>query len=136
MFDLALLKQYGGRLAERNHAFFGRGSNRVDELGHIPVANGVPDRIVGNKQFKDRRPLAVSRRHQSLIDDTEGEWDPELAALLAKVPSSDRGLSWEELDGVGKASLFTIRDAALLLERAAGKGLRGWGQAKQKLPEV
>jgi bifunctional non-homologous end joining protein LigD len=45
-------------------------------------------------------------------------------------------VSWEELDGVEKANLYTIRDAALLLERAAGKGLKGWGQAKQTLPEV
>jgi bifunctional non-homologous end joining protein LigD len=45
-------------------------------------------------------------------------------------------VSWEELDGVEKASRYSIRDAALLLERAAGRGLKGWGQAKQKLPEV
>jgi bifunctional non-homologous end joining protein LigD len=45
-------------------------------------------------------------------------------------------VSWEELDGVEKASRYSIRDAALLLERAAGKGLKGWGQAKQALPEV
>lgn len=45
-------------------------------------------------------------------------------------------VSWDELDGVEKASLYTIRDAALLLERAGGKGLKGWGQAKQALPKV
>nr|WP_314442514.1 DNA ligase D [uncultured Sphingomonas sp.] len=45
-------------------------------------------------------------------------------------------VSWEELDGVEKASLYTIRDATLLIERAAAKGLKGWGQAKQALPEV
>jgi bifunctional non-homologous end joining protein LigD len=45
-------------------------------------------------------------------------------------------VSWEELDGIEGANRFTIRDAALLLERAAGKGLKGWGQAKQALPEV
>ena len=44
-------------------------------------------------------------------------------------------VSWEELDGIGKASLYTIRDAAVLLERAAAKGLKGWGQAKQTLPD-
>lgn len=45
-------------------------------------------------------------------------------------------VSWEDLEGVEKASLYTIRDAALLLERAAGKGLKGWGQSKQALPSV
>jgi bifunctional non-homologous end joining protein LigD len=45
-------------------------------------------------------------------------------------------VSWEELDGIAGANNFTIRHAALLLERAAGKGLKGWGEAKQALPEV
>jgi bifunctional non-homologous end joining protein LigD len=45
-------------------------------------------------------------------------------------------VSWEELDGINKASAFSIRDARLLLDRAAGKGLNGWGQAKQALPDA
>jgi bifunctional non-homologous end joining protein LigD len=45
-------------------------------------------------------------------------------------------VTWDELDGIAGANRFTIRDAGLLLERAAGKGLKGWGQAKQKLPEA
>lgn len=45
-------------------------------------------------------------------------------------------VSWEELDGVDRANFFTIRDAAQLLERAATKGLKGWGQARQKLPDA
>jgi bifunctional non-homologous end joining protein LigD len=45
-------------------------------------------------------------------------------------------VAWDELDGIEGANRFTIRDAALLLERAAAKGLKGWGQAKQALPEV
>ena len=45
-------------------------------------------------------------------------------------------VSWEELEGIEKASLYTIRDAALLLERAGSKGLKGWGQAKQALPKA
>ena len=45
-------------------------------------------------------------------------------------------VAWDELDGVGGANLYSIRDAELLLERAASKGLKGWGQAKQALPEV
>ncbi|NJC05179.1 bifunctional non-homologous end joining protein LigD [Sphingomonas kaistensis] len=45
-------------------------------------------------------------------------------------------VSWEELDGIDSANRFTIRDAELLLERAASKGLKGWGQAKQTLPDL
>jgi bifunctional non-homologous end joining protein LigD len=45
-------------------------------------------------------------------------------------------VSWEELGGVKGANIFTIRDAAKLLERAASKGLKGWGVAKQKLPDA
>jgi bifunctional non-homologous end joining protein LigD len=45
-------------------------------------------------------------------------------------------VAWDELDRIAGANRFTIRDAGLLLERAAGKGLKGWGQAKQKLPEA
>jgi bifunctional non-homologous end joining protein LigD len=45
-------------------------------------------------------------------------------------------ISWDELDGIKGANAFTIRDAGLLLERAASKGLSGWGQAKQALPEA
>ena len=32
-------------------------------------------------------------------------------------------VSWEELDGIDKAGLYTIRDAAVLLARAGGKVL-------------
>jgi len=45
-------------------------------------------------------------------------------------------ISWDELDDLASAHEFTIRDADRLLERAAGKGLQGWGVAQQTLPEV
>ncbi|WP_338501407.1 DNA ligase D [Sphingomonas kaistensis] len=45
-------------------------------------------------------------------------------------------VSWEELDAVEAANLYTIRDAAVLLERAGGKGLKGWGQGRQTLPDA
>ncbi|WP_300973622.1 DNA ligase D [Sphingomonas sp. LHG3406-1] len=45
-------------------------------------------------------------------------------------------VSWAELDGIEGANAFTIRDAGRLLERAAGKALKGWGQAKQRLPDA
>ena len=44
-------------------------------------------------------------------------------------------VAWEELDAIGGANIYSIRDAAVLLERTSGKLLAGWGQAKQALPE-
>jgi bifunctional non-homologous end joining protein LigD len=43
-------------------------------------------------------------------------------------------VSWEELATMRDAHPFSIRDAAVLLERA--QGLRGWGFAKQVLPAL
>ena len=45
-------------------------------------------------------------------------------------------IAWDELDGLEKSAPFSIRDADLLLERAASKALAGWGEAKQALPEA
>ncbi|MBC2667041.1 DNA ligase D [Novosphingobium flavum] len=45
-------------------------------------------------------------------------------------------VSWDELEGLESAHPFTIRDAAKLAERAAGKALTGWGLAGQALPDL
>ena len=45
-------------------------------------------------------------------------------------------LSWSELRDVDSAQLFSVRDAALLLDRATGRALAGWGQADQVLPDL
>ncbi|WP_022682933.1 DNA ligase D [Sphingobium bisphenolivorans] len=44
-------------------------------------------------------------------------------------------VSWEELDDVESAGMFTVKDAALLIERASSRDLRGWGEARQTLPD-
>ncbi|APL94420.1 DNA ligase D [Sphingobium indicum] len=51
----------------------------------------------------------------------------ELASVAAPV-------TWEELDGIESAAHFTVKDAALLLDRASSRDLRGWGEAHQPLP--
>ncbi len=43
-------------------------------------------------------------------------------------------IAWEEMEGLTGANIYSIRDAALLHERAASDLLKGWGQAKQGLP--
>jgi len=45
-------------------------------------------------------------------------------------------ITWSELRDLESARLFTIRDAATLLERAAGRALQGWGEAEQTLPDL
>ncbi|HKY80036.1 MAG TPA: DNA ligase D, partial [Sphingobium sp.] len=44
-------------------------------------------------------------------------------------------VTWDELEGIDKAGAFTIADVALLLERAGSRELRGWGEARQTLPD-
>jgi bifunctional non-homologous end joining protein LigD len=44
-------------------------------------------------------------------------------------------VAWEELDGLTGANVYTIRDADTLIERAESDLLKGWGQAKQALPD-
>ncbi len=45
-------------------------------------------------------------------------------------------VTWEELRDLDTAARFTIRDAALLLDRAAHRDLIGWGLAEQRLPDI
>jgi len=44
-------------------------------------------------------------------------------------------VAWGELRDIKDAHPFSIGDAKTLIERAAGKGLAGWGFAEQALPE-
>ena len=44
-------------------------------------------------------------------------------------------VTWDELDDIDRAGAFTIADLDRLLERAASRDLRGWGEALQKLPD-
>ena len=45
-------------------------------------------------------------------------------------------VSWTELADIAAPGAFTIADAAVLLDRAAGRGLAGWGIADQTLPDL
>jgi bifunctional non-homologous end joining protein LigD len=45
-------------------------------------------------------------------------------------------INWEELDEMESGGRFTVRDADLLLDRAASRPLQGWGEAAQLLPNV
>jgi bifunctional non-homologous end joining protein LigD len=45
-------------------------------------------------------------------------------------------INWEELDAMKSGARFSVRDSALLLERASSRLLQGWGEASQVLPTV
>lgn len=45
-------------------------------------------------------------------------------------------VSWSELRTIESARMFSIADAARLIERAAGRALDGWGEAEQGLPDL
>jgi bifunctional non-homologous end joining protein LigD len=45
-------------------------------------------------------------------------------------------VAWEELDEIAGANIYSIRDARKLLDRASSNLLKGWGQAKQVLPDL
>jgi bifunctional non-homologous end joining protein LigD len=45
-------------------------------------------------------------------------------------------ISWDELEDLQSGAPFTVRDGAQLLERASGRGLQGWGEASQVLPDL
>jgi bifunctional non-homologous end joining protein LigD len=45
-------------------------------------------------------------------------------------------IAWDELDKYQGGNHFTIRDADELIDRASSKLLKGWGEAKQALPNA
>lgn len=45
-------------------------------------------------------------------------------------------ITWEELRDLKRPAVYGVKDMNKLLERANRAGLRGWGQARQRLPEA
>jgi bifunctional non-homologous end joining protein LigD len=45
-------------------------------------------------------------------------------------------ITWDELDATRSGARFTVRDSALLIERAGSRALQGWGEASQILPDL
>lgn len=45
-------------------------------------------------------------------------------------------INWDELDDFDSGASFTVRDGELLVERASGRALQGWGEAAQILPDL
>jgi bifunctional non-homologous end joining protein LigD len=45
-------------------------------------------------------------------------------------------IAWDELEDLKSGAPFNVRDGAELLKRASGRGLQGWGEASQVLPDL
>ncbi|KTR83818.1 hypothetical protein NS277_07705 [Novosphingobium barchaimii] len=71
------------------------------------------------------------------------DWLRNQRGATAIVPYSARSrdgapvaapIAWEELTGLKNAQRWSIRDTQILIERATGTDLRGWGFSQQILP--
>jgi bifunctional non-homologous end joining protein LigD len=99
----------------------------------IALATAEPDRFTAN--------LAKARRKGRIFLD----YLRNQRGATAIMPYSARAregapvsapIAWDELEETQSGARFTVRDAALLLERAASRPLQGWGEAAQTLPDL
>ncbi len=97
------------------------------------VAEAHPKRFTANMR-------KVERKGRIFLD-----WLRNERGATAVLPYSARArdaawvaapITWDELAELDNAHPFDIRDAATLVERAAGKALRDWGIADQALPDL
>jgi bifunctional non-homologous end joining protein LigD len=97
------------------------------------IAEAEPDMFTANIR-------KVQRKGRIFLD-----WLRNQRGSTAVMPYSARAregapvaapIAWEELDKYEGGNHFTIRDADELLERAGSKLLKGWGEAKQALPNA
>ncbi|MBA4761107.1 DNA ligase D [Sphingomonas sp.] len=97
------------------------------------LAQAEPDRFTANLKKADRK----GRIFIDYLRNQRGSTAvmPYVARARPGAPVS-APVSWSELRDADSAQLFSVRDAALLLERATGRALAGWGQADQVLPDL
>jgi len=97
------------------------------------IAEAEPDMFTANIR-------KVQRKGRIFLD-----WLRNQRGSTAVMPYSARAregapvaapIAWDELDKYQGGNHFTIRDADELLERAGSKLLKGWGEAKQALPNA
>lgn len=96
------------------------------------VAEAHPKRFTANMR-------KTERKNRIFLD-----WLRNERGATAVLPYSARArdtatvaapLTWAELTNMKDARSFTIADADMLLERADGRALKGWGEAEQTLPD-
>jgi bifunctional non-homologous end joining protein LigD len=99
----------------------------------VALATAEPDRFTAN--------LAKARRKGRIFLDYLRNQRGATAIMPYSARARERApvsapIIWDELDETDSGARFTVRDAALLLERASSRLLQGWGEASQKLPDV
>lgn len=97
------------------------------------LAQAEPDRFTANLK-------KVTRKGKIFIDYLRNQRGatavlPYVARARENAPVA-APISWTELRDLESAKLYTIRDAATLLERATSRALQGWGEAGQVLPDL
>jgi bifunctional non-homologous end joining protein LigD len=99
----------------------------------VALATAEPDRFTAN--------LAKARRKGRIFLD----YLRNQRGATAIMPYSARArenapvsapIVWDELDDMPGGNRFTVRDAALLVQRASSRALQGWGEAAQALPDL
>lgn len=97
------------------------------------LAQAEPDRFTANLK-------KLTRKGKIFIDYLRNQRGatavlPYVARARENAPVA-APISWSELRDLESAKLYTIRDAATLLERATSRALQGWGEAGQVLPDL
>ena len=99
----------------------------------VALATAEPERFTANL-------AKVKRKGRMFLDYLRNQ-----RGATAIMPYSSRAragapvaapIVWEELDEMQSGARFTVRDAALLVDRASSRILQGWGEANQVLPDL
>jgi bifunctional non-homologous end joining protein LigD len=99
----------------------------------IALATAEPERFTAN--------LAKIKRKGRIFLDYLRNQRGSTAILPYSARARERApvaapISWDELEDLKSGAPFTVRDGEQLLERASGRGLQGWGEASQVLPDL
>ena len=97
----------------------------------VALATAEPDRFTAN--------LAKAKRKGRMFLDYLRNQRGATAVLPFSARSREGApvsapISWDELDDTQSGARFSVKDAALLIERASSRPLQGWGEAAQVLP--
>jgi bifunctional non-homologous end joining protein LigD len=99
----------------------------------LALAEAEPDRFTAN--------LSKAKRKGRIFIDYLRNQRGATAIMPYSARARERApvaapINWDELDGFDSGGAFTVKDAGQLIERAAGRALKGWGIADQVLPDV
>ena len=99
----------------------------------VALATAEPDRFTAN--------MAKAKRTGRMFLDYLRNQRGATAILPFSARSRENApvsapITWDELPETGSGARFTVKDAAQLIDRASSRGLQGWGEAAQALPDL